>query len=287
MKITHVQIKRDPDFLRLASDLRFEAKRAAAGEAVDEVKGIPTGKAYGSRHEERLRTDAAYRDAYATALIDTADAAEARGELGAAETPDEPPPRGGVAVVIRDPQTGEAVSVRRVVEDTPLGRARYTSDEPISDLQWLAGTMFEADSSGEVHYRGNAEIIAANGDFRIQAAGIESASAPTGEIFDGEKSISHDPSAAVESSAWRLAKVARDLTPAEQRAARLWLVRHVEPASPIVFKTLLDKLVSLYSTHDDGFAFYAWRHTFDPFPHLSEAANDNDASKASRRSNRS
>jgi hypothetical protein len=74
---------RDPAYLRLASDLRFEAKRAERGEVVDEVKGVPAGKTHGSYHEKCLKTSPAYRDAYAKAMFETADLAEMRGELGA------------------------------------------------------------------------------------------------------------------------------------------------------------------------------------------------------------
>ena len=277
-------VKPDSDYLRLSRDLRFEATRANAGETVDDVKGVPTGKAYGSHHEERLKSDRAYCEAYATALIATADAAEARGMLGVVDEI-EPPASRGVQVAIRDPQTGELVVVRRADGDTPLDRARYSSAEPITDMQWLAGTMYEADASGEASYRGNSEIIAANGNFRLQAVVAETTSAPTGEIHNDDALLTHDPSDDVMSNAWRFARVSRSMAQGERRSAKAWLVDHVEPKAGDL-RDLLDKLVNLYATHDEHFAFNVWRHGFATLPHLSEAANDNDRPLRTRRAKR-
>jgi hypothetical protein len=209
--------------------------------------------------------------------------AQIRGELGS------PPPREvsndnkGVLTTVSDPHTGEPISVRRALDDTPLNRARYASADPITDLQWLAGTRYEADCAGEVPYQGNAAIIEANGAFRMHAAGIEAAIDISGEIFNGEELISYDPSVDMVSNAWRLDKVTRGLTPDERSTVRLCICEH-KTINASNFKDLLDKLVSLYSAHDDHFAFQAWRHNFAILPPLSEAANDNLAPRARRKS---
>jgi hypothetical protein len=285
MQISLITVKRDPAYLRLASDLRFEAKRAELGQVVDEVRGIPAGKDYGSYHEEGLKTDPAYRAAYAKAMFETADLAEIRGELGSPQAREESTANRGVLTTVIDPHTGEPISVQRSLEDSQLNRARYANADPITDLQWLAGTQYEADCSGEVPYQCNAALILNNGNFRMQAEGAESASDSTGEIFDGEELISYDPSGDMAANASRLARVTRGLTQDERTTARRWICEH-KTINASNIKVLLDKLVSLYSAHDDRFAFDAWRHNLTTFPALSEAANDNRAPRARRKSKR-
>ena len=267
---------RNGGYLRLASDLRYEAKRAALGFVVDEVKGIPPGEDYGSYHEKGLKTDAAYRAKYAAEMFATADKVEAHGRLGKAPTNDNEPPAKGVATTIRDPYTGKPISVRRALDDTPLNRARYASTDPISDIQWLAGTMYEADMIGEAPYNGNTAIIAANGVFRMQDEDVQShtqihfMTANNNECEDGSDAdlvFSIDPftdrpvdhAADTHFAAWRFAKVSHGLTAVERQSARRWIVEHKTP-NMSMFKELLDKLVSLYSSHDDRFAFDVFRH---------------------------
>jgi hypothetical protein len=305
MQISYVTVKRDPEYFRLAKDLRFEAARAALGHVVDEVKGIPAGKAYGSHHEAMLKSSEAYRYAYSTAMLGTADLADIRGVVGSLPKCDEPTAPRGLLTTVRDPHTGEPIAARRALDDTPLNRARYASAEPISDLQWLAGTQYEADCAGEVPYRGNAALIEGNGALRMQAVADESIvgreNTPSFcrhkdsvvdryamETFDGEELISYDPSSDMVSHAGRLSKVTRGLTQDERTMARRWLCEHRAGYLSRNIKDLLDRLVSLYSAHDEDFAFQAWRHTFSPqSPDLIEAANDNRAPRARRKSKRS
>lgn len=287
-----------PGYLRLANDLRYEAKRAALGFVVDEVTGVPEGEDYGSYHEKGLKTDAAYRAKYTAALLETADKVEAHGRLGKAPMNDNEPPAKGVATTIRDPFTGEPLSVRRVVEDTPLGRARYASAEPITDIQWLAGTMYAADANGEVPYNGNTAIIAANGNFRIQGEGVQEhtqihfmTANECADGTDGNLVFSIDPhtnrpvdhATDTHFAAWRFAKVSHGLTAVERTAARRWIVDHETP-NLSDFKELLDKLVSLYGSHDDYFAFDAFRHSSATLGDSGvQEANDNRPPRRRRR----
>lgn len=290
--------KRNGGYLRLASDLRYEAKRAALGFVVDEVTGVPEGEDYGSYHEKGLKTDAAYRAKYTAALLETADKVEAHCRLGKAPTNDSEPPAKGVATTIRDPFTGEPLSVRRVVEDTPLGRARYASAEPITDIQWLAGTMYAADANGEVPYNGNTAIIAANGNFRIQGEGVHEhtqihfmTANECADGTDGNLVFSIDPhtnrpvdhATDTHFAAWRFAKVSHGLTAVERTAARRWIVDHETP-NLSDFKELLNKLVRLYGTHDDYFAFDAFRHSSTTLGDSGvQEANDNRSPRRRRR----
>lgn len=155
-----------------------------------------------------------------------------------------------------------------------------TSERAISDIQWLAGTLYEADATGEVTYNGNAAIIAANGMFRVQGEGVDPhlQTHETG-LYDGGALV-YDPSQDMGSSAWRFAKVTRDLSAVERKLARLWLVDHAAPARLSDFKGLLDKLVSIYSTHDEQFAFDAWQHNATTFgSRVLEATNENDGQR--------
>lgn len=274
-----VAIKHDAGFSRLARDLRFEAKRAEVGEVVDEVKGVPAYKTHGSEHERRLKCDAKYREAYTIALLETADKAQACAELGELEIMDEAPNVKTILTTIRDPKTGEPISVRRALEDTPLNRARYASAEPISDLQWLAGMMYAADSAGDVPYNGNAAIIAANGNSRIKGEGrSHDLRADSVSADETKENLSYNNSDEMTKAAYRFAKVQRVLSASERLNASVWLVAQIKPSNGRAFVALLDKLVNLYAAHDDYFSFDKYRHNFASLGRgRVEDANDNAA----------
>ena len=156
----------------------------------------------------------------------------------------------------------------RVVEDTPLDRARH--EGAISDIQWQAGTMYAADMRGDAAYNGNAAIIAANGDFRLQSPdGHREAMSrrPAGmneddglrRVVDGyHVSISSTMPDYEDFNGSRLASVNRGLDRDGRRSARDWLCLGVKPRLA-AFGELLDKLVNLYATHDAAFEFDKWR----------------------------
>lgn len=265
------EIKPDVEFSKLARDLLFEAKKAEAGKSVDDMTGVPCGMAYGSYHETFLNFDLAYRARFIAACLETAVKAQERAAEGKRPEVDATTSR-GLRCVLADPFTGKPIEVRRIVDDTPLDRARYCGT--ISDIQWLAGALFVSDTAGEVEYTGNAEIIARNGHFRLQSPdGLRAMVRNPNPLDnndsgwldgDGPKWLDGEAWANVsERGAWRFLRVKHDLTGAEYGMARTWLINLVEPRSHKAFANLLNTLVNLYSTHDENFAFAAWRHNSD------------------------
>jgi hypothetical protein len=261
-------VRRDSAYLRLARHLRFEADRADEGEAVDDVTGIPAGHTHGSHHAARLAAEPEYRNRFAGACRDTADAAQMRGEYGApidAEPVQATP--GAIESRILDPYTGKPIVVERRLEDTPLNRARFLALDPITHLQWLAGTLYEADCAGESGYVGNTAAICANGAYRVDGGEPDLQTGSPELPRDGDGAT--DPEPIVRDVAWRAARVSLALSGRERANARLWLHERVEPCDGGMFRRLLDRLVTLYATRDDGFAFEACRATISP--HLVDA----------------